>query len=293
MATPAETTQPPAGEPAEGAPAQEPAAPAEGAPDPHGSPALDPQGLPQVLPDGVQVSGRSGGQPSTPVEPPQLPAQQTPPPPTPAEPGQTPAARPEVTDLPEWAQDLIKETRAEAARNRVEGKTAAAEEARKQLALDIGKALGIVNDETPVEDQLTPEQLQDLLAGERTSTQMARTELAVFKAATGGAFNAAALLDSRSFLDSVKDLDPTDNEAMNAAIVAAVQANPWLVSGQPAAPAAPQQPEDPARPPAAPNVPVPPPSGGSFAGGPGGRPQDMSSMSIDDFRKMRRDNTRS
>lgn len=287
MTTPVETPPPPAGDPVEPTPATEPAEPTGGAPDPHESPELDPQGLPQVLPDGVQVSGRSGGQPETPAEPPKPPAQQTPPSPTPAEPGQPPAARPEITDLPDWAQDLIKETRAEAARNRVEGKNAAADEARKQLVQDLGKALGLVNDEAPTEDPLTPEQLQEMLSGERISTRMARTELAVFKAATGGKFNAPALLDSRSFLDSVKDLDPSDSEAMNAAIAAAVEANPWLVSGQPAA--TPPQPDGQ---PQLPSVPVPPPSGGSFAGGPGGRPQDMSSMSIDDFRKMRRDNTR-
>jgi hypothetical protein len=299
MATPAETTPPPAGEPGAAAPALEPAAPAGGAPDPQVAPALDPQGLPVVLPDGVQMAGRAGGQPPTPVVNPPAPAVTPPavpapaaPPAAPAAPGTTadPGARPEITSLPDWAQSLIKDTRAEAARSRVEGKQAAADEARTQLAQDIGKALGIITDETPAEQQLTPEQLQSLLAGERTSTKMARTELAVFKAATGGAFNAAALLDSRSFLDAVKDLDPSDTEAVNAAIASAVQANPWLVNTPAATPAAPAAPGQPA--PVVPSLPAPP-SGGSFAGGPGGQPQDISTLSIDDFRKMRRDTPRS
>jgi len=211
-----------------------------------------------------------------------------------------PGDRPEISSLPDWAQDLIKETRGEVARSRVEAKKAAAEEAAtaatKKVTEDIGRALGLITDDTPEEDKLTPEELQNLLAGERTSTKMARTELAVFKAASGGTFNASALLDSRSFLDSVKDLDPSDSEAVNTAIAAAVKANPWLQADQAPAvtdPAAVQQPgnvhvQQPVTP-----APPAPPSGGSFAGGPGGQPQDPSNMSIDDFRRLRQNTPRS
>lgn len=284
MATPAEPLSPPAGDAPAVAPGQEPAGAPAGAPE--GAPAPE-QGLPQTLPDGVQVAGRDSGQPPVPVQAPATP-------PAPAAEPPKPGERPEISSLPSWAQDLIKETRGEVARTRVEAKKAAAEEAAaiatQKVTQDIGRALGIITDKTPPEQQLTPEQLQDLLAGERTSTKMARTELAVFKAANGGTFNASALLDSRSFLDSVKDLDPSDSEAVAAAIAAAVEANPWLVNTPAAPPAAPAAPGQPA--PVAPSLPVPP-SGGSFAGGPGGQPQDLTGLSIDDFRKMRRDTPRS
>lgn len=297
MTVPVEPQSPPAptGEPA-GAP------PAPTAPEPAGAPgagtetpptAPSPDGLPGVpMPDGVQVSGRGSNQDRPPVTPPT--------PPNPAEPTAPPSpqAQPEPTaqkveDLPDWAQKVIKEARDDAAKTRVTAKQQAADEAKKQMAQDIGRALGIITDDTPPEDQLTPDQLKDLLAGERTTAKGARVELAVFKAAQGGGgFNAAALLDSRAFLDSIKDIDPTDSEALTLKIAEAVQAQPWLA--QQATPPAPEPtpatvPGQPAPAPVAPPVPpVAPPSGGQFAGGPGAQPQDLSTMSIDDFRKLRR-----
>lgn len=296
MASPAEQLSPPAGEAPGTGPALEPGGAPAGAPE--GTPAPH-DGLPQTLPDGVQVAGRDSGQPPAPVQTPAQPAATSPAPVepvTPAAEAPKPGERPEISSLPTWAQDLIKETRGEVARTRVEAKKAAAEEAAtiatQKVTQDIGKALGLITDDTPPEQQLTPEELQNLLAGERTSTKMARTELAVFKAASGGTFNASALLDSRSFLDSVKDLDPSNTEAVTAAIAAAVEANPWLKApGSTPPPAtAPAQPV--AVPATVPAAPVPP-SGGSFAGGPGGQPQDLTGMSIDDFRKLRRDTPRS
>lgn len=303
MATPVETQPSGApeggtGAPPAGAPAPEPqAAPVappagtETAPQPHGLP-----GAP--APDGVITSGRGSNQdpaPQTPAAPAATPS--------PTEPQGTPPATPpaagggqQVEDLPDWAQKIIKDARDDAAKTRVNAKTQAADEARKAMAQDIAKALGITTDDTPTEEQLTPEQLRDLLAGERTTAKMARVELAVYRTAQGGAnFNAAALLDSRAFLDSIKDVDPADGEALATKIAEAVQAQPWLAN--PAAPAvdpaAQQQPPAGApapvtAPPAVPQPVAVPPSGGQFAGGPGAQPQDLSSMSIDDFRRLRR-----
>lgn len=304
MATPVETPAPQngpeggTGAPESGTPAPEPQAPAGGAPEaPPASPPA--HGLPGApAPDGVITSGRGSNQdaaPQTPAAPAATPSPTEPQGTT--APAQTPpGGGQQVEDLPDWAQKIIKDARDDAAKTRVNAKTQAADEARKALTNDIAKALGITTDETPAEDQLTPEQLRDLLAGERTTAKMARTELAVYRAAQGGGnFNAAALLDSRAFLDSIKDVDPTDNEALATKIAEAVQAQPWL-QGQ-AAPAvdpaatpgapAPVTPAAPAAPPAPAPVAVPP-SGGQFAGGPGAQPQDLSSMSIDDFRKLRR-----
>ena len=302
MTVPVET-QPPAGpgggtgEPPAGAPAQEPPAPPAGSPEPPpapgaGQPGVD--GLPgQPGVDGVITSGRGSNQdrtPETPAAPASSPSPQAQP--DPATPPAGGSERQEVSDLPQWAQDLIASTRDESAKARVNAKTQAAEEARKALTQDIAKALGIVTDDTPPEDQLSPEQLRDLLSGERTTARMARTELAVYRAAqsaqaNGGGFNAAALLDSRAFLDSIKDVDPTDGEALATKIAEAVQANPWLAAPQQPAEQPPAAPAASAAPPAPAPV-VVPPSGGQFAGGPGAQSQDLNEMSIDDFRKMRR-----
>lgn len=315
MATPVEPpptaapSVPTGGVPA-GAPVQEPPAPVGGVPDPHGSPpggvpAPDPNGLPlPPAPDGTQTSGKGSNQdvPPTPTAPAAStdPSQGAQPESTPAN-GTTPPGdpkkpdRPEISELPQWAQDLIKETRGEVAKSRVEAKAQAAEEARKQMAEDIGRALGIITDDTPDEQKLNPEQLRDLLAGERSTARMARTELAVFKAAqaAGGGFNASALLDSRAFLESIKDIDPTNTEALTAKITETVQAQPWLQQQSPSTPEPQQDPtgQQPAPPvvPVVPKAPAAPPSGGQFAGGPGTQPQDLSSMSIDDFRKMMRE----
>lgn len=305
MATPVETPAPQngpegaTGAPESGTPAPEPQAPAAGAPAGTETPSPATHGLPGApAPDGVITSGRGSNQDAAPQTP-AAPAA----PPSPTEPQGTPATPPagqQVEDLPDWAQKIIKDARDDAAKARVNAKQSAADEARKQLAQDIAKTLGIVNDDTPPEEQLTPEQLRDLLAGERSTAKMARVELAVYRTAQGGAnFNAAALLDSRAFLDSIKDIDPSDNEALATKIAEAVQAQPWLATQAPPAvdpaastPGAPAPtpgaaPAAPVQPPAPQPVAVPP-SGGQFAGGPGAQPQDLSSMSIDDFRRLRR-----
>lgn len=308
MATPVETPAPQNG-PEGGTGAAPATPPAPEAQPPTGGPGAGTETAPQAhglpgapAPDGVITSGRGSNQDATPQTP-AAPAAT----PSPTEPqGTTPATAPaggtdsqRVEDLPDWAQSIIKTARDDAAKTRVNAKQQAADEARKALTQDIAKALGITTDETPADDQLTPEQLRDLLAGERTTAKMARTELAVYRAAQGGGnFNAAALLDSRAFLDSIRDVDPTDNEALATKIAEAVQAQPWLqqqpTPADPAGAAGAQQP--PTQQGAAPVAPVTPqappavvpPSGGQFAGGPGAQPQDLSSMSIDDFRKLRR-----
>lgn len=287
MATPVENPSVPAGGPKSTAPVPVAPEPAGGSPVGTETPPVADPGGPTIQPDGVIVSGRGSNQdaaPQTPAQPAATPSPQ-------AEPV-TPAAQ-EVSDLPDWAQKIIKDARDDAAKARTTAKSTAAEEARKAMAEDIGRALGIITDDTPAEDKLTPEELKNLLAGERTTAKGARVELAVFKAAqAGGNFNVTALLDSRQFLDSIKDVDPGDSEALATKIAEAVEANPWLQSQPtPPAPAAVPATAPGAPAPVAPVAPVPvavPPSGGSFAGGPGGEPQDLSTMSIDDFRKMRR-----
>lgn len=185
-----------------------------------------------------------------------------------------------VADLPDWAQRIIKDTREEAAKTRVDAKThaeKAASQARDQFAQDIGRALGLIKDDAEggTGDEIAPPTAEELLgqvAAEKESTRMARVELAIYKAAASHQADPLALLDSRAFLDVVKSVDPSDSEALANAIKAAVESNPRLRLEE-VAPAA-AEPE-----------PTPPPSGGSFAGGPSGRGNDVTDMSIDDFRK--------
>lgn len=121
----------------------------------------------------------------------------------------------------------IRDLRAENARDRTTARDNAAQQARDEVVQSIGKALGIIEDgaDTPDADKLT-EQLT-----EQTQTaKQAQLELAVYKAAADpelGA-DAAALLDSRSFLEEVQGLDPTKTDNIVAAIKAAVKDNPRL-----------------------------------------------------------------
>lgn len=130
----------------------------------------------------------------------------------------------------------LKSARAEAGKARVTAKQNAADEARKDLAQQIGKALGLVQDE-PVDPAKLTEQLTEATADSR----QAKTELAVFRAAAGGDADPVALLDSRTFLESVKDIDPADSKALGDAITAAVKANPRLARTAPSAGMRPNQ----------------------------------------------------
>lgn len=140
----------------------------------------------------------------------------------------------DVGSLPDWAQKLVKDLRSEAASNRTTAKQTAAEEARNEFAQKIGKALGLIKDgeKAPDADQLA----RDLAAAQKDG-QQARVELAVYRAAGKAGADADALLDSRAFLDSLKDVDPTDAKKVGALIKTALDDNPrYRASGQAPAP---------------------------------------------------------
>lgn len=277
MSTPAPAAPAATGAPESGAPAPEAPATTGGAPEGTETPPQPTPAAPEVV-----AGGRANEPTPEPVvETPPAPAAD-PQPEGEAAPPQEGGEASEVDQLPAWAQKHIRELREENKRSRLETKQSAVEEATKaardQMAQDLGRALGIIPPEGEgggaEEAPLTAEQLTDLLATERTSTQTARVELAVFKAAAAHSADPGALLDSRAFLDAVKGVDPSDHDSINAAIREAVASNPRLKMAEPA-PAADPTPE-----------PTPPPSGGTFAGGPSGRGNDVSTMSIDDFRKQ-------
>jgi len=85
----------------------------------------------------------------------------------------------------------------------------------------IAKALGLKSDDEPPD----PTKLTEQIAAEQAKTREAAVQLAVYKNASTHEANADELLDSASFLASLKDIDPTDAAAVGAAIKAAVDGN--------------------------------------------------------------------
>lgn len=92
------------------------------------------------------------------------------------------------------------------------------------LQTGLGQALGLQG------QQVTPEQLQQQAQQSLAQQQQAMTQLAVHQiAATAGA-DPLKLLDSASFLESLKTLQPTDHAGISAAIKAALERNKGLAA---------------------------------------------------------------
>ena len=158
-----------------------------------------------------------------------------------------------VEKLPLWAQKIISDARTGEAAQR----TAAKEAADRTKA--ILKAAGLEADEAD------PAKITADLEAERSTSRQTRVELAVFRTASAAGADPDALLDSRSFLDKVKDLDPSDGNAIRLAIAEAIQANPRLAAKAPEPPAPP-----------APPAPAAGVSGADFTGGTGAAAQQLT-----------------
>lgn len=177
----------------------------------------------------------------TPAEPTPTPSEPTvaTPAPTPTPPATPAAADPAPSEPkspwenPATAQAEIERLRKENAKDRTVAKAQAADDARKELANTIGKALGLVEDET-----IDPAKLTESLTASQAEAKQARVELAVFRNAATAGGDPAALLDSSSFLASLAAVDPSDSAAVSAAIATAIAANPRL-GAAPADPKAP------------------------------------------------------
>ena len=129
---------------------------------------------------------------------------------------------------PERAASLIAKLRAEKAALKGSA-TKAAEAAKTELAQTIGKALGLVTDEEPTDPAKLTAQVSEASAAAR----QAKLELAVYRAAEGSNADPGALLDSRTFLEKAAAIDPSDADAITAAITEAVTANPRLGRPEP------------------------------------------------------------
>ncbi len=133
-------------------------------------------------------------------------------------------------DDPAAAKAEIERLRKENGAARTNAKAQAAEDARNALAQEIGKALGLIKDDEPAD----PVKLTEQLTAAGNEARQAKLELAVFRAAAAADADPSALLDSRAFLAKVANTDPSDSDAITAAITEAVTANPRL--GKPATP---------------------------------------------------------
>lgn len=134
------------------------------------------------------------------------PTEQPPAPPTTSEPQPPEGSEPQdVASLPEWARKLITSTRDEAATHRRKAGDAEAE--RNRILTDLGKALGLTQDQAP-----DPEALAKDLASRDSELKAARAELAVLKAAGSAGADASALLDSRGFMAAIEGIDPAADD---------------------------------------------------------------------------------
>lgn len=185
--------------------------------------------------------------PDAPVIDPAAPPVDPPPvadPPTPPTPPADPPADPPAGETPDQTiarlEDEVKKARNEAGKSRINAKQTAADEARAELAQTIGKALGLVEDET-----VDPAKLLEQVTASQAQAHQATVELAVFRAADAAGGDPVALLDSRAFLEKVAEIKPDDSAALTAAITAAVGDNPRL--GKASAPVQPGMQRNPAQ----------------------------------------------
>lgn len=135
----------------------------------------------------------------------------------------------------------LADARREAAKERTAAKQQAADTAVADLTAKLGKALGLVKDDGPPDPKALAEAIsqKDAALTAREADIRARdVELAVWSRADKAGARASALLDSRSFLRDIGDLDPSDKgftNALDAAIKTAVKDNPAFAAAQAAA----------------------------------------------------------
>lgn len=111
-------------------------------------------------------------------------------------------------------------------RKRLRATEQRASEAEKAITAKILKALGA---EDP--NQVTPEQLREQTAAQANKLRERTVELGVVRAAVAAGANPEALLDSRSFMAGLADLDPEDSDytaQVADAVKSAIKKNPSL-----------------------------------------------------------------
>ncbi len=144
-------------------------------------------------------------------------------------------------DLSATVKRLEKEladARRDAGKARTDAKKQAADDAVNALTQQLGKALGFVKDDAPPD----PKALADAIAQKDTTISEKESalrgkdvELAVWSRADKLSAKASALLDSRSFVNAISGLDPSEKgfqAALDNAIKDAVKDNPAFAAVQ-------------------------------------------------------------
>ncbi|MFG3085121.1 hypothetical protein [Streptomyces parvulus] len=126
-------------------------------------------------------------------------------------------------------QKELKTANGEAAKARTSAKKAAADEARTEIVQELGKALGLIKDEkdAPPDPAALKAQIDSATAAHRSTA----LELAVYRGAAKAGVDPDAITDSRAFMASIKDLDPSDEgfaKAVQTAMKKAAEDNPKL-----------------------------------------------------------------
>ncbi|MFB7452836.1 hypothetical protein [Streptomyces sp. NPDC056194] len=178
-------------------------------------------------------NGTGEGTGQTPAAPQGTPPAAPPAPAAPAAPPQPPAAPPQgeaqnVADLPQWAQKLIADTRAEAAsyRTRAQGTS---EQPQQPPAPPTAPPVTPPAPPAPDGDvSRLPQWAQRALIENQTAARTAAIQTAVLRAAPTAGADPARLLDSASFTAAMSAVDTNDAAAVATAITAAITAQPWL-----------------------------------------------------------------
>lgn len=132
------------------------------------------------------------------------------------------------------ALKVISDLRKENARARTTAKETAANEARMELAQKVATALGVTTaeNEPPQDPAEQVKALTTQVAENRERAEQATRELAVYRSAQKAGANPDALLDSRSFMNTLSTIDATDPDEVTKAIKTAVTNNPTLKANQ-------------------------------------------------------------
>ncbi|MGW0869940.1 hypothetical protein ACWD3Z_05540 [Streptomyces sp. NPDC002740] len=126
------------------------------------------------------------------------------------------------------ADKELAKARDQAAKARVSAKEAG-DKAKAELVQEIGKALGLVKDDkdAPLDPAALKAQVESTTAAHKSTA----IELAVYRGAAKAGVDPDAITDSRQFMASIKDLDPSDEgftKAVQAAMKKAAEDNPKL-----------------------------------------------------------------
>jgi hypothetical protein len=116
--------------------------------------------------------------------------------------------------------DLAKERQR---RHELEQQVAQIQQGQTQQLDALKKAFGLGESQTP-------EQLQAAATAAQNELRSAQAQVSVARLAGKANANLVALLDSRTFLDSLSKIDATNDDAVLTAIKSAVQANPALAA---------------------------------------------------------------